>query len=97
MSFRRIVIAGLIVAAALPAPAAYATYMDNPGPAADHAAQSMQMQVQRDQNAPDPPAVSPSDGGFPWLDAALFAGALTALAAVGTGVVRRRQRVVARA
>jgi hypothetical protein len=113
MSFRWIVIAGLIVAAAVPTPAAYAKFMDNPGPeareharasdtAVDPAAQSMQMQVLRDRGAPDPPSATPAHAkpsrrGFPWLDAALFAAALTALTAVGTGTARRRQRVAARA
>jgi hypothetical protein len=51
MSFTRIVIAALVLAAALPAWAAGAQDLRSPDAA------SMEMQVQRDRNAPDPPPI----------------------------------------
>jgi hypothetical protein len=51
MSFTRIVIAALVLAAALPASAAGAQDLRSPD------ASSLQMQVQRDRNAPDPPQI----------------------------------------
>ena len=101
MSPRRILIAGLVIAAGVPAPAASARFMDNPGPRAQDPDAAMQMRVLRDQGAPDPPPVialahaqpSRSDGGFPWVDVAIPA-ALVGLFAAGA-VVNRRRRVAA--
>jgi hypothetical protein len=66
MSPRRILPVALLLAAALPAGAAHARFMDNPGPAAVHvraaapyllpAAETMRMRIRRDSAAPDPPA-----------------------------------------
>ena len=67
MPLRRILPAAIVVAAAaLPAGAANATYIDNPGPARVHiraaaprllpAAETMRMRIDRDRAAPDAPA-----------------------------------------
>jgi hypothetical protein len=71
MSPRRILPAVLVVAAAaLPAGAAHATFIDNPGSDTVHiraaapyllpAAETMRMRILRDRHAPQPPAVSAS-------------------------------------
>jgi hypothetical protein len=91
------VVAGLVIAA-IPVPAASATYIGNPGPPAQDASATMRMRILRDQNAPDPPPVlaqshaqpTPSDGGFPWVDVAIPA-ALVALIGASVGVERRRR------
>ena len=66
MSLRRILPAALVAAAALPAGAAHAKFMDDPGPEAVHiraaaprllpAAETMSMRIRRDREAPDAPA-----------------------------------------
>ena len=103
MSSKRVVIAALVVAAAVPAPVASATYVENPGPRrADDADTSMQMRVLRDTGAPDAPqavaraheAPDSSGGGFPWVDAVVPAG-LVALVAAGAGMDRRRRTAAA--
>jgi hypothetical protein len=98
MSLRRILIAGLVIAAGVPAPAASARFMDNPGPAAQNPDSAMQMRVARDQNAPDPPRViaqthapaNRSDNGLPWVDIAIPA-ALVGLFVAGAAADRRRR------
>jgi hypothetical protein len=98
MSLRRILVAGLVIAAGAPAPAAQATFTDNPGPRGQDPDTAMQMFVLRDQNAPDPPPViaqthaqpSQSDNGFPWVDVAIPA-ALVGLFAGGAAMDRRRR------
>ena len=110
MSFTRIIIAALVLAAALPAWAAGAQDLRSPDAA------SLRMQVQRDRNAPDPPPIvqdlrtsnthvvapAPDPGpapapheAFPWLEAGLL-GALALMLAGGALAVTRRHRVVAR-
>jgi hypothetical protein len=71
MPLRRILPAALVaIAAALPAGAAHATFIDNPGSDTVHiragaphllpAAETMRMHIRRDRDAPDAPALPAS-------------------------------------